>query len=127
VSRIAKNFRETKAARSCRIHPFITAGHPDLATTELLLIELAEAGADIIELGVPFSDPVAMAKLSDAHPNERCAIALRALSMFSLSQSCFALTYRSLLSVTSIAAAIGGPQFAGEAKRAGIDGVLVTD
>jgi len=39
--------------------PFITAGDPDIATTELLLIELAAAGADIIELGVPFSDPVA--------------------------------------------------------------------
>lgn len=39
--------------------PYITAGDPDLETTERLLPALAEAGADIIELGVPFSDPMA--------------------------------------------------------------------
>ena len=39
--------------------PFITAGDPDLATTEQILIELASGGATVIELGVPFSDPMA--------------------------------------------------------------------
>lgn len=39
--------------------PFITAGDPDLATTEQLVLAMAEAGADLIELGIPFSDPVA--------------------------------------------------------------------
>jgi len=39
--------------------PFITAGDPDLETTGALLIELAAAGATVIELGVPFSDPMA--------------------------------------------------------------------
>lgn len=39
--------------------PFITAGDPSLAVTEKLVIEMAKAGADLIELGIPFSDPVA--------------------------------------------------------------------
>ena len=39
--------------------PFVTAGHPDLETTLEILLELAGAGSDIIELGVPFSDPIA--------------------------------------------------------------------
>src|SRR5262249_34518670 len=39
--------------------PYITAGDPDLSTTEGLLLALADAGADLIELGVPFSDPMA--------------------------------------------------------------------
>src|ERR1044071_8526918 len=39
--------------------PFITAGDPDLATTEQLLISLSQSGAMLIELGVPFSDPMA--------------------------------------------------------------------
>ena len=39
--------------------PFIVAGDPDLATTEKALFALAEAGSDIIELGVPYSDPLA--------------------------------------------------------------------
>ena len=59
MSRIQEKFGELKRAGRGGFIPFITAGDPDLATTERLLIELAKAGADIIELGVPFSDPVA--------------------------------------------------------------------
>lgn len=39
--------------------PFIIAGDPDLDTTEKFIVEMAKAGADLIEIGVPFSDPVA--------------------------------------------------------------------
>ena len=59
MSRIREKFGELKRSGRGGFIPFITAGNPDLATTERLLIELAKAGADIIELGVPFSDPVA--------------------------------------------------------------------
>ena len=59
MSRIQKKFAELKRAGTGGCIPFITAGDPDPATTELLLVELASAGADIIELGIPFSDPVA--------------------------------------------------------------------
>src|SRR5881409_625980 len=59
MSRIRKTFASLKRGGRGGFIPFITAGDPDIATTELLLIELAASGADIIELGVPFSDPVA--------------------------------------------------------------------
>ena len=59
MSRIRDTFVELKRSGRGGFIPFITAGDPDLVTTELLLVELAAAGADIIELGVPFSDPVA--------------------------------------------------------------------
>ena len=59
MSRVAETFAALKRLGRGGFIPFITAGDPDIATTELLLIELAAAGADIIELGVPFSDPVA--------------------------------------------------------------------
>src|SRR2546429_6206327 len=59
MSLIRQTFVELKRSGRRGFIPFITAGDPDLITTELLLIELATAGADIIELGVPFSDPVA--------------------------------------------------------------------
>ena len=39
--------------------PFITAGDPSIEITEQLVLQMAEAGADLIELGIPFSDPVA--------------------------------------------------------------------
>src|SRR5881398_3208439 len=59
MSRILGTFAALKRSGCGGFIPFITAGDPDLATSELLLIELAAAGADIIEIGVPFSDPVA--------------------------------------------------------------------
>src|SRR5437016_14108903 len=59
MSRIRDTFGKLKRCGRGGFIPFITAGDPDLVTTELLLVELAAAGADIIELGVPFSDPVA--------------------------------------------------------------------
>src|SRR5437660_12847826 len=59
MSLIGDTFVELKRSGRGGFIPFITAGDPDLVTTELLLVELAAAGADIIELGVPFSDPVA--------------------------------------------------------------------
>ena len=46
--------------------PFITAGDPSLEITEQLVIKMAEAGADLIELGIPFSDPVAEGHVIEA-------------------------------------------------------------
>ena len=59
MSRIADRFRMLRARGEKALIPFVTAGDPDLATTEALLSALALAGADVIELGVPFSDPMA--------------------------------------------------------------------
>src|SRR6185295_13234576 len=59
VGRIAESFSALRANGGKGFIPFITAGDPDLDTTEDLLVELSEAGATLIELGVPFSDPMA--------------------------------------------------------------------
>jgi tryptophan synthase alpha chain len=59
MTRITDKWRQLKAEGRKAFIPYITAGDPDLATTEALLLALAGAGADIIELGVPFSDPMA--------------------------------------------------------------------
>ena len=58
-SRIEEKFKKLKEANQKALIPFITAGDPDLDTTKRLVIEMERAGADIIELGVPFSDPIA--------------------------------------------------------------------
>jgi len=59
MSRIADGFANLKRNNSRGFIPFITAGDPDLKTTGELIIELARTGATVIELGIPFSDPMA--------------------------------------------------------------------
>jgi len=59
LSRITETFERLRREGRRAFIPFVTAGDPDLQTTRALIPELARAGADIIELGVPFSDPVA--------------------------------------------------------------------
>ena len=59
MGRIDDAFNTLKQQGKKGIIPFVTAGDPDLATTEQLLIELSQSGATLLELGVPFSDPMA--------------------------------------------------------------------
>jgi tryptophan synthase alpha chain len=129
MSRICEKFRELKRSGRGGFIPFITAGDPDLATTQLLLIELANSGADIIELGVPFSDPVADGEVIQraseralrngvtVHDALTCANNVRQhidapIVLFSY--------FNPLLQ-------FGLEPFAPAARKAGIDAVLVTD
>jgi tryptophan synthase alpha chain len=59
MTRITERLEKLRAEGRKAFIPYITAGDPDLSTTEVLILALDEAGADIIELGVPFSDPMA--------------------------------------------------------------------
>ncbi len=59
MSSISDCFKSLRDNRNCALIPFITAGDPDLETTAKALQVLDAAGADIIELGVPYSDPLA--------------------------------------------------------------------
>jgi tryptophan synthase alpha chain len=56
---IALRFQTLKQQGRCALMPFLMAGDPDLASTAASLIALQEAGADLIELGIPYSDPLA--------------------------------------------------------------------
>jgi tryptophan synthase alpha chain len=58
-NRIAAKFAELRARNEAALVPFIVAGDPDLDSTRRLVLELEARGADLIELGVPFSDPMA--------------------------------------------------------------------
>ena len=59
MSRISQTFDLLKREGKKALIPFITAGYPDLAITEKLILEVEKNGADLLELGVPFSDPMA--------------------------------------------------------------------
>lgn len=110
--------------------PFIMAGHPTPAATEQAILALSKAGASLIELGVPFSDPVA-----DGPINQRAAeIALNngmtlsktmAIVKSIRQQGCQ--TPILLFSYFNPILAYGETAFATDAKAAGIDGVLIVD
>ena len=109
--------------------PFITAGDPDLETTEALLLELAQAGATVIELGVPFSDPMADGPVIQ-RASER---ALRhdfglheVLKMVARVRERIE-TPIILFSYFNPLFQFGLKRLADAAKEAGVDGVLVTD
>jgi tryptophan synthase alpha chain len=129
MNRIQQKFHELKRSGRGGFIPFITAGDPDLATTERLLIELANAGADLIELGVPFSDPVADGEVIQ-RASER---ALRNGMTLHDALIC-AKNVRRRIDVPLVLFSYFNPllQFGQErlavaASEAGIDGVLVTD
>ena len=59
MNRIEKKFKELKKTNKKAFIVFITAGYPNLNITEKLILEFDKIGVDIVELGVPFSDPMA--------------------------------------------------------------------
>mgnify|MGYP001285261223 CR=1 FL=1 len=59
MNRIDAVFRDLKRSGRKAFIPYVTAGDPDLGTTGKVVLALAEAGADVIEIGIPFSDPIA--------------------------------------------------------------------
>jgi len=59
TSRIAQRFAQLQSEGRMAVMPFLMAGDPDLATTRSVLVQLQREGADIVELGIPYSDPLA--------------------------------------------------------------------
>jgi tryptophan synthase alpha chain len=129
VGRIENAFTNLKQQGRKGFIPFITAGDPDLVTTEYLLVELASAGATVIELGVPFSDPMA-----DGPVIQRASE--RALKNSFGLQDLLDMVARArqqidtpiiLFSYFNPLLQFGMKRVAVAAKEAGLDGILVTD
>jgi len=129
MSRIGETFASLKRLGRGGFIPFVVAGDPDIGTTELLLIELAAAGADIIELGVPFSDPVADGEVIQRASERalRRGITLRdALTSISHVKQHINVPIV-LFSYFNPLLKFGEEKLANEAKQAGVDAILVTD
>jgi tryptophan synthase alpha chain len=129
MSRIREKFGELKHSGRGGFIPFITAGDPDLVTTERLLIELANSGADIIELGVPFSDPVADGEVIQ-RASERAlknGVTVREALTCAMNVKQHIDVPIVLFSYFNPLLQFGQEQLAVAARQAGIDGILVTD
>jgi tryptophan synthase alpha chain len=129
MSRIREKFGELKHSGRGGFIPFITAGDPDLATTERLLVELAKAGADIIEVGVPFSDPVADGEVIQRASERalRNGVTVHDVLTCARNVSRHIDVPLVLFSYFNPLLQLGQERLAAAASEAGIDGVLVTD
>ena len=129
MTRITERFNKLKAEGRKAFIPYITAGDPNLATTESLLLALARAGADVIELGVPFSDPMADGPVIQRASERALKNTVGVTEILPLVER-----FRQVSDVPIVLFTYFNPlmQFAREnagqrLKAAGIDGVLITD
>ena len=130
MSRIAATLQRLQQQNRKALIPFITAGDPSLAYTVPLMHALVEAGADIIELGVPFSDPMAdgpaIQRASERALKQHTTMkgVLEAVRSFRATN---ATTPVVLMGYANPIEAMGAERFAQAAAEAGVDGVLVVD
>ena len=130
MNRIDARFKALAAARRTGLIPFVTAGCPGPAATVPVLHALVAGGADLIEIGVPFSDPMAdgpVIQKASEHALAQGVGLTRVLAMvaeFRVSDGDTPIVLMGYLNPVEI---YGHARFAADAQRAGVDGVLLVD
>src|SRR5512143_1214110 len=129
MSRIKNTFNKLRKKTETALIPYIMAGDPDLATTRALIVEMEKAGADIIELGAPFSDPLAdgptiqkaAIRSLKHHTSIADVLGLVADVRKESSIPLIIMTYYNLIFH------YGEERFVNDAAAAGLDGVILPD
>lgn len=129
MSRIADRFATLRAWGEGALVVFITAGDPNLEATEKLIPALAEAGADIIEVGIPFSDPLADGPTIQASTFRALQQGVTPARVLETIARVRARTDVPLVTMTYFNPVwqMGVERFARQAVQAGVDGVIMTD
>jgi tryptophan synthase alpha chain len=128
MNRINQIFNQLRIERRAALIPFVVAGDPDLETTEVLVRKMAEVGADIIEIGVPFSDPLLDGPIIQA-------ASFRALKRKVGLKEILGLVKRweeihiplVIMTYLNPVFRYGLKTFAADCKESGIDGVIIPD
>ncbi|MDQ6826902.1 MAG: tryptophan synthase subunit alpha [Candidatus Eremiobacteraeota bacterium] len=122
-------FERAHSVRRCAFIPYIVAGDPDLETTELFLCALTQSGADIIELGVPYGDPLAdgAAIAAAAHRALKAGITLEAILGVAQRAATNACAPIVLFSYFNPILQYGIERFATDVATAQVRGVIVPD
>lgn len=129
-NRLVRAFAELRAAGRRTLMPFVTAGYPDLETTEALLADFERRGARVCEVGIPFSDPIADGPTIQASFTEALDAGVTVAKIFDMVRR-----YRDAggeLALTamgsfSIIYRHGPAEYIGQAAAAGFDGLIVPD
>jgi tryptophan synthase alpha chain len=127
--RIARRFKELAKANEIGLIAYITAGDPNLEASEKIVLAAAEAGADVIELGVPFSDPVADGPTIQRASERALRSGTTLARVLDLARRLRARTDVPLVlfSYYNPILQTGLERLAETAARSGVDGVLATD
>jgi len=130
LNRIEKKFRELKNKREKALICYVVAGYPDIKTSEKIIDTLIESGADMIEIGIPFSDPIADGKTIQEALHS-------SLTLGTTPQQCLELSERIrvkhpeipllIMTYSNILFRRGYDNFSRDAKKKGIDGFILPD
>ena len=129
ATRISRRFAELRRAGELGLIAYLTAGDPSLSATQQFVLALAGSGADVIELGVPFSDPVADGPVIQRASERALRGGTTVAGVLSLVKSLRKKTDVPLVlfSYFNPVLQMGLDKFGDSAKSAGADGVLITD
>jgi tryptophan synthase alpha chain len=129
MSRLTQRLETLKASNAKALVTFITAGDPDLATTEEMIHLLEESGADIIELGVPFSDPMADGPTIQLSSERALSSGTTLTAILGTVRNVRRTSHIPiiLMGYLNPIHAYGYKRFCGDAAKAGVDGVLLVD
>ncbi len=130
IARIAGTFAATRGEGRAALMPYFTGGFPDLRTSEEVLVAISEGGADLIEVGVPFSDPLAdgpviqrstQIALDNGMSAAKCLALVGRLRARGVRQPIMLMGYANPI------IAYGGARYVRDAAAAGVDGLIVPD
>ncbi len=128
-NRIAATFDRLRRKGEKALIPYIMAGDPSLAETEALVVALEQAGADLIEIGVPFSDPIADGPVLQKAAERALRSGTSLRGTLRTVKTLRAKTHVPLILMTyyNVIMAMGEQEFCHEAVQAGVDGVIIPD
>ncbi len=129
MSRIAATFARLRAQRRLAVIAYLTVGYPRLDVTPSLVEAAAESGADAVELGIPFSDPLADGRTIQAASQQALKAGMTVARALEAARAARARTDVPLLFMTYLnpILAFGLERFCRAASDAGIDGLIVPD
>ncbi|MFH1442073.1 MAG: tryptophan synthase subunit alpha [Candidatus Omnitrophota bacterium] len=129
MNRIDRKFKQLRVSGKKAFIAFITAGYPSLAVTEKLILEFSKIGVDIIELGVPFSDPMADGPIIQQASKTALEKGVNLDNIFSMVKECRKKTDIPICLMTYYNPVFryGEKRFTNRANLSGVDGVIIPD
>jgi len=124
--RLRRAFAAPRARRAALI-PYLTGGHPDVATSHRLIETLVDAGADIVELGIPYSDPIADGPVVQRSTHEALLAGVTPDTVFELAAAHSHAVPFVLLTYVNSVLAYGPERFFARAAQAGVEALVIPD